>query len=502
MARQTRPGNSRVSAGGNEDFNVIFMGKKTKETLAQRAGNPEFANLSPRARSLWRSSQEHYNPEAVKRVLKEVLLRREFTAKEMIDGYSIETIPFDMRGELKEKLWKEHTNYKGEEGKWSPTLLGMKVQLDDQYWKRTKEYVYDRSMDDFDQTAGLLGRLAVYNPPVDTVVADLTNPEFVRLIELHDNDPITPLVSGKTGAGKSNFVLHTFRMSAIHNRGYINPAYGIRSRVRAYLPNFDGSEDSKLKSGVFPGIPSSYSYRFPWQIFMDEPKGSSILWTKYDWSMAQEEDLDDSPGIFSMVYLGEIGLGKLKYAGSKEVVLYKNLFQLTRQMRVRYYISSADPEPMPISAMEDFINPQVWINITPSGGRTGSAEYISTGPSGQPSVDKRKIGSIPLDPLTKIMGKGIASDMTATWEKFPLQQFLEYSRATNMNIYLKDPDTVMSNATYFVQDFQDRYIEEVYPDEADREETVTEIVTKPNMKNDIPKKEEKDQDIDDGMGME
>lgn len=476
MSRQTRPSSGKI-AGQDQDVNVILMGKKTKQFLAKKAGDPELANLSRRARALMRSAQEHYSRGAIEEVLKENLVRNAFAEQKSIWGYSLDTVPLDKRGILKDMLWRHHTNH-NDEGKWSPYLLELKTAFDKAYWDNTKQYTYDRSLEDFERHAGLLSDVAIYDVPDERIEANLLNPEFVRLIELHDNDPITPVISGKQGAGKSNFVLHTFRQSSMHNKGYINPAYGKRSRLRAYLPNLDGSEDRSLKQGTFPGIYSSYSYRFPWQIFIDNPSGASVLWTKYDWSMAQDEDVDDSSDIFAMVYLGEIGLGKMKYPNSKEVVLYKNLFQLTRQMRIRYYVSSADPEPMPVGVMEDFINPQIWIDIMPHGNRSAKAEYLTTSGHGMPSLDTKKIGSIPLDPLTKIMGKGIASDMTASWEKFPLQQMLEYSRATNMSIYLKDPDSVMGRATHFVLQFQDNYMDEVYPDE----EYVMENKEKKNMK--------------------
>lgn len=464
MGRQTRPSSGKIS-GVEGDLNVILMGKKTKQFLAKKAGDPELANLSRRARALIRSAEEHYNPLAIEEVLKENLIRNAFAEqKKGIWGYTLETIPLDKRGMLKDKLWDYHTNY-GEGGKWSPYLLELKLAFDREFWKKTWQYTYDRSLEDFERHAGLLSDVAIYDVPDERIEANIQNIEFVRLIELHDSDPITPVISGKQGAGKSNFVLHTFRQSSMYNRGYINPTYGKRSRLRAYLPNFDGAADRGPKQGVFPGIYSSFSYRFPWQLFIDRPVGSSILWTKYDWSMAQEEDMDDSADIYAMVYLGEIGLGKMKYPNSKEVVLYRNLFQLTRQMRIRYYISSADPEPMPVSVMEDFINPQIWIDIMPHGGRQAKAEYLSTAGRDMPALETKKLGNVPLDPLTKVMGRGIASDLTASWENFPFQKMMEYSRATNMNIYLKDIDSVTEKATHFSLEYQDNYMDEVYPEE-------------------------------------
>ncbi len=470
--RQTRQTGAKFS-GSEGDLNVIVMGKKTKQFLAQRAGDPELANLSRRARALIRSSQEHYNPAAVEEVLKEYLLRNEFR-KGSIDGYTIDTVPLYRRGELKDELWRTNTNY-GADGKWSPYLLSLKTGFEKGFWHTTYRYSYDRSLEDFERHAGLLADVAIYDVPDERLEATIMNPEFVRLIEMHDADPITPVISGKTGAGKSNFVLHLFRQSSLRNRGYISPAWGMRSRLRAYLPNMGDSDEKELKERVFPGIYSSYSYRFPWQIFTDRPKGSSIFWTKYDWSNAQEEEFDDSPGIFSMVYLGEVGLGKLKYAGSKEVALYKNLFQLTRQMKIRYYISSADPDPMPVGTMQDFINPQIWIEATRQGTRTAKAEYLEDTGRDMPAVVSKKLGTVPLDPLTTVMGKGIASDMTSSWANFPLQQMLEFSRVTNMAIYTKDPDGCMERATHFTSQYQDVYIAEVYPDIMNTVEKTLEI---------------------------
>ena len=498
--RTTRPASSHATADEDDgNYNPFILGKKTKSYLAEKTGNPELANVSKRGRSIYRSAEEHYNPEAIEELLKENLLREEFKSRKgIVGGYTLDTIPLNIRGEIKEILWEANTNF-GEQGKWSPHLTEMKNHFDKNYWGNTMKYIYDRASDDFDSISGLLGHLVVYNPKTETTNADLSNNEFIRLIELHDNDPITPVISGKPGAGKSNFVLHTFRMAGLLNKGYINPAYGKRSRLRAYLPNFNGSNDKSLTNAKYPNIPSSFSYRFPWQIFVDEPKGSSVLWTKYDWSMAQEEENDDSAGIFSMVYLGEVGMGKLRSAMSKDVTLYRNLFQLTRQMRIRYYLSSADPEPLPVSVMEDFINPQIWIDITQSKSRVGSAEYLEKGANGNPTTVKKKLGTIPLDSLAKELGKGIASDMTSEWKMFPLADFLEQSRVTNMDIYLKDPDKVMNLATNFIMRFQDKYMDESYPDMMFEEEE--------NEKENLPvrfdekllerKREEEEEDFDD-----
>lgn len=120
--------------------------------------------------------------------------------------------------------------------------------------------------------------------------------------------------------------------------------------------------------------------------------------------------------------------------------------------------------------MEDFVNPQIWIDITESKSRVGTAEYLQKGQNGSPITVTKKIGTIPLDPLTKVLGKGIASDMTAAWEKFPLAEFMAYSQVTNMQKYLKDPDEIMNNATNFVLDFQDKYMEETFPEVMERKE--------------------------------
>lgn len=459
MARQTR--NTNTASG--DGFNFILAGKSSVQRIAQLTGNPEYANWSSRGISFIMSAQEHLTETAIINVLKENLLEYEFSKSGSIDGYSLDTIPLYERSKIKDRLWKENTNYEGIQGKWSPMLITLRENYIENYIEKIKKIASVRTLEDMRSTLGAIGLLATSNDSYASVRADLSNPEFIRLIELHDSDPITPVISGKTGAGKSNFVLHTFRMAGRHNRGYINPKHGIRSRLRAYLPNFNGDTNDILNNAEFPDIPSSYSYRYPWQIFIDQPKGASILWTKYDWSLAQEEENDDSAGIFSMVYLGEIGLGKLQFAQSREVNLYKSLFQLTRQMRIRYYLSSANPSPIPVGVMQDFVQPQIWIDINKSETRIANADYLMANEMGTPITKRIKLGEVPLDPLTKKLGKGIASDMTSAWQDFPLREFLERTRLTNMQLYFKDPDAIMDGATNFVLNFQDNYLDEVEP---------------------------------------
>ncbi len=450
---------NKSGTGGIDGVDVPLLAKKTKQILAAGAGMPEYANLTRRGRNYLEAVQSHTNQEALEKLLQELLLWQYFKEGGNVAGYTLENIPLGMRGKLKEVIWRYHTTWEGRKGAWSPALMDIYKKETSTMKKDRERWAYLQTLEDFDHSSGLLGMLAATSKETNDIRCDVNNPDFVRLLYMHDSDQITPVVSGRTGAGKTNFVLHTIRQAAFLHRGFVDPSGGRKaSRIRAYLPNFDGHVKYQRR-GAFPGVYSSFSYVYPWQVFVDEPKGSSILWTKYDWSMDQEQADDDSPDIFAIFYVGEAGLGKLKYPNSKEVMIYRNLFQLTRQMRIRYIMSSANPEPMPISLMIDFINPQIWLDVMPgSERRRAKAEYIISNGENTSTQDIN-LGSVPLDPLTKVIGRGIAADLTSQWEQFPFEKILVESRVTNMNIYLKEPDRAIEAASQLTLGFQDRYVE-------------------------------------------
>ena len=56
-------------------------------------------------------------------------------------------------------------------------------------------------------------------------------------------------------------------------------------------------------------------------------------------------------------------------------------------------------------------------------------------------------------------------------QKDGTKEMLSYSKVTNNNIYLKDPDSVIENATQFTLTFQDKFFSDTYGEiDAKREE--------------------------------
>lgn len=439
--------NRKTGTSNQEKINLPLLTKSTKQYLAAHAGYAKLADLSNQGQTFLEALESHTTVKAVNELIKDELLTQYFSRAR--NGLTLDTLPLRLRSKYKEKIWYSATH--DEDGNYAedPYIIELRSRLLKQIKQKRLQFAYRRTLNDLEHKGGLITLLGVTEGESEIINADQNNPEIVRLVRVSDADPITILISGKPGAGKTNMALHLCRTAGMITKGYINPQYGNRHRLRMYLP-FVGEA-----STVFPGAVSSFSYRYPWQIFLNEPKGRSVLWTRYDSSKMEEEEGEEATDILSIVYLGEVGTDKLRYAGSKEAFAYKNLFQMTRQMKIRYILSSADPQPIPPTMNEDFINPQIFMDITESGKRNAMAEYLL------PSkiIKKIDLGYVPLDPATKRIGKGIASDFTSSIMDFNLGEMLTVSEVTNIQKYLKNPDDVIEAASQYVLGFQEEYEE-------------------------------------------
>ena len=440
------------------DYSIIFQ--KVSQTIAQNAGDPFYANISRAGIGFALSSQLHYSQDAVRNEIKEELLREFFRHAKSFGGYDLDTIPLSMRHILKERLYADMENDRTGTGN---LIIQKLLDMDQKERKKVRRTVSSLfTLNDFTEKAGLIRYLGVSpQQQAQRIEFKPSNPDVMRLIRFRDEDYLVPMVTGLPGAGKSNTAIKVTRLTVDFNYGYLNPSYGMgQTKVSVYFPRYQWEKGT------------AFSYRHVWDIFKETKKGSSILWKKYQHTMYSEEMGSNADDVFAVLYLGEVGAGKLVFSTSATTMAYKEFFSQIRQLRIRPLLSSA--QPISKELMIEFINPQIVMEADPeTGARRAEAQYIDT--SGE-NVTKVNLGKVDLDPLTVRIGKGIAADFSEDLETFRIKTMYAKTDVTDIKKYLKDPDTVIQDASDWVYRWEEANgFTDDYKDEPDEERTREEI---------------------------
>lgn len=457
------------SDGSNNDISSLRFANRI---IAEGAGDEAFTNLSPAAASFITKGRMQFSEEKIIDDIKEKLLADMFERSHngMIHGYTLYTIPLSLRHTIKEGYFNDVMQT--EAGKvWVASQISTEKKNIDTFRLRIGHL---HTLTDFGSKVGSLRYLGVTNPAGKTknVGFDLDNPEIEKLVRFRDDEFIVPFSTGKPGTGKTNISLQLIDLAVQRNSGYLNPSYGKgESKLRVFMPNY-----------VWPQG-SAYAYRHPWEIFIDEPKGKSVLWKRYMITQYADEYGQKPDDVFDMVYLGEVGTGKLKYSNSETTMAYRELFSLSRQFGIRFLLSSADT--IALSLMIDFVDPQIVMTANESGTRYAEAQYLNDDAT---DVIKISLGSVPKHRLIDKIGRGIAADFTGDIEKFRVKKMLDRTHVTDIEKYLKDPDKVIQEASEYVKKWEEDFYNEYGPDYINPDEESVKISREEEKREALPPK--------------
>ena len=424
--------------GSNPDVSSLRF---AAENIARGAGDMLFTTLSPGGASIitWgrRSESEEYIIDSIKNEL----LRQMFKENRG-DEFEADRLDLSLRVKLKDKIFKDF--WEDPQGRlWIEAQITAKKKAFETFQRKA---AYFQTLTHYNASIGSLKYLGTTSEEKSTPIRfDLSNPEIVKLVSFQDVKYLTPFLSGKPGAGKTNAALQLIDLASQRNSGYLNPSYGFgETKMRIFMPNYRWKD-----------APHNYSYKHPWELFIDKPKGRSIWWRRYWISKHNEEFNMRSDDVFDLVYLGEVGTGKLKATQSNAAAAYSELFSLSRQFGVRFLLSSADY--ISPKLMTDFIDPQIMLTGGENDIRYAEAQYLS---DDQQTVIKINLGSVPKHPLIDRLGKGLAADYTGDIEMFKIKGILNQARITNLNFYENHIDEAIEEASGIVEAWVEDNVEE------------------------------------------
>jgi hypothetical protein len=310
-----------------------------------------------------------------------------------------------------------------------------------------------QTMPSFFRTTGGLSLIASASGKKDVpVMFNSANPDVSTLLDWSNENWANPFVRGNPGSGKTNVAVMLTAMSIMRHGGEMLD----RHRLFKFPISADKDNDWLRKKGItrgtlrvyFPSVefpmengkPYPYAYRFmhPYEIFIDDPPGSSVLWTKHDQVMNRENNMGFRPeSIYSIVFLGEMGRGTLSHGTSNANLSFFQAFQYTRQMGLRFIMSGTDD---PGGSIVDKMNPiidmaRVATNRIDYAGRPiyryeAVAQYLS---DDSKKVIKKPLGEVRLHPLTLELNEAISGDLTADLEAFPLKELMVESGITQVH---------------------------------------------------------------------
>lgn len=329
----------------------------------------------------------------------------------------------------------------------------------------------------------------------ETKELNIYAPEVQELLNWSNVVWRNPYVIGNPGTGKTNMVILLTAWAIFLHQGTVFDAemamdrakkgkypdgqdwyrkQGIqRGTLRVYFPNIQFPIEEPTNNKRLSDLrvyPYSYAYKHAWEIFLDDPPGSSVLWVKHDQTMNKRLNLGMKPeSIYALVYMGEMGKGgKMESGTSLPVTTFMQNLQLSRQVGIRFYLSGFTA---PAAQVMDALDPLIEMVAKATGKRdmylrpkmqhSAVARYLIPGAKGERKIE---LGTVPLHPLTGLLNDVISGDRSGEFGVLPLKEILDASGITNPILYDKDPESPILDVDQRIRELFDISSRNEYPD--------------------------------------
>jgi len=432
------------------DINGYYAGIKNSITAVSKVTGDDFARrLDPDSATLYfhfrhaiMDSDASYK-QLLDRAVDEILMKTG-----LLDQYRHDLARLiDRKKEIRVAL----------EEKYKDKLIQAAEMQKQEFLKYIQQRVAEKTLPAFFSASGGLSLFAANEEEnSQREIFRVSHPEMTKIINWEDGIFINPYITGEPGTGKTNLAVLIVDASIRAHKGqFIDPtaidalkSSGIdRGTLRVYFPNILFQLDD--------GRPYQHSHAYSklWEIFIDEPVGSSILWTKHDQILNDVNNMGlKKESLYSIIYLGEMGKGQKMGSGvSRQITSFLELVQRLRQIGIKLIGSGVY---LPADVLVDKFDPLIIMNVTmgeaksykPEGDKTYTAQarYWADNKQGYRTVD---LGIVPLHPFTKVLNRGIALDTSGLFDEMPISSMLEQSGATRAHTLeqMRDAIREMSN---------------------------------------------------------
>lgn len=436
MSERNRPETNRKGKEEARKDPWMAVGS-TVRALHSLSGDPFHANLSDTAQLTYDFYADDIKSGAldhkIRRIIKDEIFRDALRKKHR----SEEDIPLELRGDAREAAYRDWKKENDDR------------DLDTLVEERKRLYLNAVSRESLRKTTrhiiGTLGPGAVVasvnTPGVSRKTPfDLDAPELVRIYTYNESVYLHPYITGTPSSGKTNFVSHIATHVAKKYIGY----------VRMFLP-----------AGMKHPYSMAYNYDHAWEIFIDEPKGSSILWTVVDANYFEQEFNGKMP-IYALLLQGEQGQGDQDKYMADIAAGRRDTYTIGRHFRIQFLPSGA--KSLSVSDEYKIIDPMITCHSsdmreTDEWGENKRDYYVEIRYKDQneggllsSQYDSVLHNIPPPGDFYSRAKKGLGLDMAGDFDYFRIGDLIKEARLYDNEGFDKDPDKFISAASEYVKE--------------------------------------------------